>query len=366
MLWERNLSDTLGDLEVLTSKGDVGDVNVACLWQNPMSRVSEGDNCICSPVSFIGNAEDKFNLKCPVGNVGLCSAFFIDLQARDRRMQGQQGRCAPSCFSLVRTVELEGRTLVSMQDSSIGDKILVGEDKHQAICSFGHKHHGLEAACLLIFTSASALPLEITSDHLVFLHGQDVPVPASLIKAGDLLAGSKSSKSERVIKIALITREGLHAPFTADGTVVVNGIQASAHNSFQPNKLQAEIGGIKIISWHAICHAWMTPCRLFCTSIISPGTCKNESYDEFGLVKWSTGAGLTVIEFAFARSAWVQGFVSFTVGTCWAVLFLFASLIAEPGLLVLVVSIFLAANKRVASKKQAVVSGFRKIHQKTA
>jgi hypothetical protein len=272
------------------------------------------------------------------------------------------------CFSSASTVELEGgKTLVSMRDLSIGDKILVSEGKYQAIYSFGHKHHNLEATYLQMFTSASALPLEITSDHLVFLYGEDIPVPASLIKAGDLLAGSKSSKPERVINIASITREGLYAPFTADGTIVVNGIQASTYVSFQPNKSHVEIGGIKIISWHAIEHAWMAPYRLFCTSIISPGMCKkNESYDEFGLVEWSTGAGVRIIEFTFAHSVWVQVFMVFTVGICWAVLFLLASLIAKPGLLILVVAIFLAAKKRVASKKQAVDSGFRKIHQKTA
>jgi hypothetical protein len=253
-----------------------------------------------------------------------------------------------------------------MRDLSIGDKILVSEGKYQAIYSFGHKHHKLEATYLQIFTSASSLPLEITSDHLVFLYGQDIPVPASLIKAGDLLAGSKSSKPERVINISLITREGQYAPFTAVGTIVVNGIQASTYVSSQPNNSHVEIGGMKIISMHAIKHAWMAPYRLFCTSIISPGMCKNESYDESGLVKWTTGALFFIVEFMFAHSVWVQVFMVFTVGTCWAVLFLLASLIAKPGLLLLVVAIFLASNKRVASKKQAVVSGFRKIHQKTA
>jgi hypothetical protein len=119
------MGGTLGDLEVLTANGDIGDVNVACLSQNPMSRISEGDNCICSPISFIGNAEDKFNLKCPVGNVGFCFAFLVDLQASDRRMDSGAGRThdagGVSCFSSVSTVELEGRTLVSMRDSSIGD-----------------------------------------------------------------------------------------------------------------------------------------------------------------------------------------------------------------------------------------------------
>jgi hypothetical protein len=75
MLWERKMGGTLTNLEVITANGDVGDVNVAHLAQNPMSRISEGDNCICSPVSLIGNAVDKFDLKCPKGNVGFCSAF---------------------------------------------------------------------------------------------------------------------------------------------------------------------------------------------------------------------------------------------------------------------------------------------------
>jgi hypothetical protein len=249
-----------------------------------------------------------------------------------------------------------------MRDLSIGDKILVGEDKYQAIYSFGHKHHNLEATYLQIFTSASTLPLEITSDHLVFLYDQDIPVPASMIKAGDLLAGSKSTEPERVTKISSIRREGLYAPFTADGTIVVNGVQASTYVSFQPNKSQVEIGGIKIVSWHEIEHAWMAPYRLFCTAI-SPGMCKNESYDEHGTVKWSTGAGVKIVKFTLAQSVWVQVFMLLAVGTCWAALFLLAFLIANPGLLV--VAIFLAV-KRVASKKRAVVSGLFSKIKKTA
>jgi hypothetical protein len=366
MLWEHLSEGTLGDCEVVTKKEDTGEINVAKLEQNPISRTRKGDNYIYCPISLIGyGADNRFNLVCPRGNRGVCSAYLIVDSINLTRMLIYS---PDGCFSSASTVELEGgKTLVSMRDLSIGDKILVSENKYQAIYSFGHKHHNLEATYLQMFTSASALPLEITSDHLVFLYGEDIPVPASLIKAGDLLAGSKSSKPERVINIASITREGLYAPFTADGTIVVNGIQASTYVSFQPNKSHVEIGGIKIISWHAIEHAWMAPYRLFCTSIISPGMCKkNESYDEFGLVEWSTGAGVRIIEFTFAHSVWVQVFMVFTVGICWAVLFLLASLIAKPGLLILVVAIFLAAKKRVASKKQAVDSGLRKIHQKTA
>jgi hypothetical protein len=336
------MGGTLGDLEVITNNGDIGDVNVAYVAQNPMSRISEGDKYVYSPISLIGNEVDTFDLKCPKGNLGFCSAFFIDLQASDRRVL-KDGNL---CFSSASTVELEGRTLVSMRDLSIGDKILVGEDKYQeAIYSFGHKHHSMESTFLQIVTSASALPLEITSNHLVFLYDQDIPVPASLIKTGDLLAGSTSSKPERVTNISLITREGLYAPFTADGTIVVNGVEASAYISFQPSKSQLEIGGIKIISWHAIEHAWMAPYRLFCTSIFQ-GRCKNESYNEHGRNKWSTGAGVNIIEFTFAQSVWVQVFMLLAVGSCWAVLFLLAFVIANPGLLVVAIT---------------VVSGFRKV-----
>jgi hypothetical protein len=158
-----------------------------------------------------------------------------------------------------------------------------------------------------------------------------------------------SSKPERVTKISLITREGLCAPFTADGTIVVNGVQASACVSFQPSKSQSEIGGMKTISWHAIEHAWMAPCCLFCTSAF-PGRCKNESCNEHGRHKWTTGAGVNVIEFTFAQSIWVQVFMLLAVGSCWAVLFLLAFVTACPGLLVVAI---------------AVVRGFREV-KKTA
>jgi hypothetical protein len=106
---------------------------------------------------------------------------------------------------------------------------------------------------------------------------------------------------------------------------------------------------MKTISWHAIEHAWMAPCCLFCTSAF-PGRCKNESCNERGRNKWSTGAGVNVIVSTFAQSIWVQVFMLLAVGSCWAVLFLLAFVTANPGLLVVAI---------------AVVRGFREV-KKTA
>jgi hypothetical protein len=70
------------------------------------------------------------------------------------------------CFSSASTVKFKGGTLLSMRDLSIGDEILVSEDKCQAVCSFGHKRRKIWR---LPTSRSLPLPLEITSDHLDFL-----------------------------------------------------------------------------------------------------------------------------------------------------------------------------------------------------
>ena len=64
---------------------------------------------------------------------------------------------------------------------------------------------------------------------MVFLNGEQHPIPASKIKVGDELQQPDSIgiKLKVTKKIESIIRKGFYNPITEDGTLVVDGIVAS-------------------------------------------------------------------------------------------------------------------------------------------
>ena len=151
-----------------------------------------------------------------------------------------------------------------MKELQVGDLVLTGSKNYEAVYAFGHhKQDGLYSF-LQVHTKNEQTPFEVTPEHLVFLSGRMNPVRADSIKVGDELRGATSGA--RVTKIAHVHKQGLYAPLTAKGSVVVDGIVASSYISLQSSadeyvELQ---GGFKVMSQHSFVHMTLAPFRFFC------------------------------------------------------------------------------------------------------
>ena len=93
-------------------------------------------------------------------------------------------------------------------------------------------HRTKPSAFLQIYAGEpSETPLELSYKPMLFLEGRANPVPALLVKVGDVIAGANGPRV--VTKIGSVAREGFYAPHSADGRIMVDGVLASAYTSFQ-------------------------------------------------------------------------------------------------------------------------------------
>ena len=236
-------------------------------------------------------------------------------QANDSGLDGEV------CFSKDMTVQLEGEKVVKMSDLTVGDKVLTATGTYETVYAFGHYDATQEATFLQLHTTRSFggkhnnnnnnnnnnnKPLELTSEHMVFVHGSKQPVRAGNLKVGDIL---QSQQAEYVIrKIQTVQRAGVYAPLTTGGTLVVNGIAASSYIAIQDDSnsngnvvLQGAKIQIPLLSHQTTVHMLLAPFRLGCGLFrgIGIGMCNPESaasalvYNSHGIPYYvSIGIGL--------------------------------------------------------------------------
>lgn len=180
-----------------------------------------------------------------------------------------------------------------MKDLQVGDRVLTGGNKYQYVYGFGHYLRDTEQEFVQIRTK-DVEPLEMTSDHMVFVkkeNGEQIAIRADALKVGDVLASEGVSI---VSKIATVIKPGMYMPLTPDGTIVVNGIKASAYTSISqdaPSIVQnMALFGMK--SEDVIVHLWLSPLRVLCMGVSSNfcGIPKDDPRSspaaERGLVEW--------------------------------------------------------------------------------
>lgn len=211
--------------------------------------------------------------------------------------------CPCECFSgdtTVQVLQKVNKTItpspheeIFMKDLQVGDQIYTGQitskgqPKYQTVYAFGHYKHNQMGHFLQIHTTNNnnsnnknntSSPLEITSNHLLYVKGQKDPIPAQHVKVGDYLVTSsgnqqrETSQAVMVTQIKHIEKEGVYMPLTTDGKIVVNGgLQVSVYTSimdYAPTVVQRAISQMGI-SEHLLSHMWMTPYRIMCLGISS-------------------------------------------------------------------------------------------------
>ncbi len=184
------------------------------------------------------------------------------------------------CFPGDATCDVQGKGKVMMRNLKLGDKVLVQSGKYEPIYSFAHHAQDVTNQYIKLETSDSSL--EVSKDHLVFVEGGR-SVPASSIKVGDKLQLAHGELSS-VVTISLSTKQGAYAPFTASGTVVVDGVTASSFVSLQGSE-NLTIGVIDTgLSHHFLSHAFEWPHRMWCQYV---SACNEESYTPEGISLWA-------------------------------------------------------------------------------
>lgn len=224
-----------------------------------VTRERSGKQTVYKGISVGSNPDGNYIVTCK-DNKAYCTA------ASD----------AGNCFSASTTVVAEGKGEILISELEINDKVLTADGAFQPVYGFGHARASEETDFVQIYTNLRDKPLEMTADHLVYLSGQKIPVPASQLKIGDHLSGAGGQTVE-VTKLGMIAREGMYSPFTADGTIVADDVVASTYIAFDlgDGKLSSrlEIAGVRMMSWQALSHMYQTPHRLLCL-MVSPKLCE--------------------------------------------------------------------------------------------
>ena len=190
------------------------------------------------------------------------------------------------CFSGETLVHILGKGPVPMKKLQVQDRVLTaGRDNHgnhhyQPVYAFAHMDRHRTTRFLQIVTNGFAsdeeAALEVTAQHLVFVHGKRGPVCADTIRVGDLLQTVDGLFQQNVTAIYHVTRKGLYAPLTPDGTIVVaDGILASNYITVQA-KAPTEyvelsfLGTLPFLHQADVVHMWLSPLRMLCIGFFSP------------------------------------------------------------------------------------------------
>lgn len=206
------------------------------------------------------------------------------------------------CFSKDATVDVQGQNEpVRMDALKVGDKVKTSTG-YQKVYSFGHQEEAEEMEFIQLYTDPKEQPLELSKKHLVFLDEtsylfgfwpQTKAVRADTVKEGDVLL-LESSQKAAVTKVGSVTKEGAYMPLTPEGTILVNGIQASSYVSISDEGASKTLATFDVYNFSEqnLAHWWMSPFRMLCMGVSSNFCSTNpkmmsQYHDETqGILKW--------------------------------------------------------------------------------
>jgi hypothetical protein len=182
-----------------------------------------------------------------------------------------------ACFSGSSIVNVLGRGPTQLREVRLRDKVMVRPNRYEPLYSFGHYSPDSRANFLEISTEKSTM--QISRDHMVFVDNHRA-IPASMIQVGGQLV-DESGSTVSVMSIKSIVAQGLFAPFTPSGTIVVDNLLASSYVSLE-DSTYLKVGGIGV-SYHWAAHAFQFPHRVWCHYLKA---CPGEAYAANGISFW--------------------------------------------------------------------------------
>jgi len=213
------------------------------------------------------------------------SYVFVEEEEEEEDQEGGGGGIS-ICFSGETTVQVKEKGSIKMRELQIGDQVLIANDKntklYDTVYSFGHREDDVMGTYLRLLPSK----LELSSDHMIYVRGNEAPIPASMVQVGDIL--SDGSRVDTIL--SSIRRKGMYAPFTTSGTLLVNGVLVSNYIAFQSSStlnIGKSMNTSFTFQWLA--HAFNTPQRLWWRFHCYSSTIINEpSHQKFnnGISRW--------------------------------------------------------------------------------
>eukprot|EP00578_Thalassiosira_sp_NH16_P002173 CAMPEP_0181137312 /NCGR_PEP_ID=MMETSP1071-20121207/33642_1 /TAXON_ID=35127 /ORGANISM="Thalassiosira sp., Strain NH16" /LENGTH=485 /DNA_ID=CAMNT_0023224065 /DNA_START=114 /DNA_END=1572 /DNA_ORIENTATION=- len=181
---------------------------------------------------------DKRKVKCCGVATEPCDVFR---QIEARALQGK-------CFSPMSTVIEQTKGKMLVKDLKFGDSVLAANQVFQPIVVDIHSHPSKHTEFIQVHTKLSdndpkTSPIELTSGHLIFIQGKDMPIPASEVELGDSLFGT--SGPTKVTNITTVMRDGIFTPLTGDATLYVDGVLASSVGD-NPGEVYLYFGPLKL------------------------------------------------------------------------------------------------------------------------
>ena len=225
-------------------------------------------------------------------------------------------------FSGANTVDVHNKGEISLASVEIGDRVKTAEGRYSPVYSFGHRSEGRNATFLQIYVKGLKEPLEISDKHMLFtwkkqvvqvVQGKRTASKKQVIQAKDIKLGDKlfvvdykarlmwklnkqiqntgyhgeekivieedgedDDEFGTVTLIETTQRQGVYAPLTLDGPMVVSGVLVSSYVA--PFDLSPAFQ-------HFAAHAARAPHRVAC-AVYDFTICQNEKYSTEGVSKY--------------------------------------------------------------------------------
>lgn len=203
------------------------------------------------------------------------------------------------CFAEDSTVEVLGKGITFMKDLQMGEQVMTARGYYETVYAFGHWDPYAQTEFLEITlnhtTQQTTSHLKATKDHLIHIE-KDRYVPAGQLKVGDIL--NDTERSRVVQKIRQTKENGLYAPLTASGTLLVDKVHTSCYVSMQQGHPEyVELAGFTtILSQHQLVHMATSPLRMLCLNV-APQLCNVVAITPEGGFAWFTNSGFLLMNF---------------------------------------------------------------------
>lgn len=152
-----------------------------------------------------------------------------------------------------------------MRDLKVGDMVRTGKNIYQPIYAFGHRD--IKNSLDFIKLSFGKSSIELSKEHMIYLHGKSAAVRADTVKEGDMLL--QGNMPTKITKVSKIHKKGMYAPLTSDGTILVDGVKASTYVAFHTKSSTEEIKvrgvALPFVHQDLNSHWAMSPLRIACT-----------------------------------------------------------------------------------------------------
>mmetsp|Transcript_19011 Transcript_19011/g.28179 ORF Transcript_19011/g.28179 Transcript_19011/m.28179 type:complete len:711 (+) Transcript_19011:18-2150(+) len=287
MVLTAKLNEKVGEIQMLRFRAEYDNViSVVC----DTCEGSDVDAPVC------GSDDETYPNEQELFCQSFCKEEPVSLQSEGECVEPIEGDPNPGfsiCFSAGTSVESRNGDRIPIGDLKLGDFVKTydarsGTYSYEPVYSWSH--YQTKSDEKIEFIQLMPSKLELSPNHLVFLDNGNA-VPASLVEKGNrLLSGDQVTSVKRVYR-----KDGLYAPFTPSGTIVVNDQIASTYVSLQKDSATVKLQngwplGLMImggggISYQTMAHLFEAPHRMYVIQLFGINE-ESESYTEQGVSQW--------------------------------------------------------------------------------